>query len=201
MWCFPLVPPTQLPPFCNLYTWKFNFGWSIWDKSVILLGTIWGTRWELDGNWMGTKVWTHWQQKKTKKIKNPLAWVYTCHFLREGIEYKMTNKRKNQPTNPPPLAPSPTHFTTSDCTVANNAIRMPYVPYYSYWFATSSCTSSGSCQQSGTERDQVDPGWYYYTTFESTVSTLYTPSILVDPAPTHTSHLALCRCLLTSNAL
>ncbi len=50
LWCFPLV----------------NFGWSIWHKSVILLGTFWGTRWELDGNWMGTKVWTHWKQKKTK---------------------------------------------------------------------------------------------------------------------------------------
>jgi hypothetical protein len=30
----------------------------------------------------------------------------------------------------------------------------------------------------------------------STVSTVYTPSILVDPAPTHTSHLAFYRCLL-----
>lgn len=36
---------------------------------------------------------------------------------------------------------------------------------------------------------------------ESSVSAVYTPSILVDPAPTHTSHLALYRCLLTSNVL
>ncbi len=35
----------------------------------------------------------------------------------------------------------------------------------------------------------------------STVSTVYTPSILVDPAPTHACHLALYRCLLTSKAL
>jgi hypothetical protein len=27
-----------------------NFGQSIWDKSVVLLGTSWGTHWELDGN-------------------------------------------------------------------------------------------------------------------------------------------------------
>ncbi len=35
----------------------------------------------------------------------------------------------------------------------------------------------------------------------STVSTVYTPSILVDPPPTHASHLAHYPCLLTSNAL
>jgi hypothetical protein len=50
-----------------IYIWKFNFGQSIWDKNVVLLGKFWGTHQELDksfGNLMGT----HWeQQKKSKK--------------------------------------------------------------------------------------------------------------------------------------
>jgi hypothetical protein len=42
-----VFPP--IPPFI-IYIYKFNFGLSIWDKSVALLGTYWGTHWELDGN-------------------------------------------------------------------------------------------------------------------------------------------------------
>ncbi len=38
-------------PLAQLYRMKEdNFGQSIWDKSVVLLGTSWGTHWELDGN-------------------------------------------------------------------------------------------------------------------------------------------------------
>ncbi len=38
----------------NLYTWELNFGQTIWDKREVLLGTIWGTPWEL-----GEPPWEH----------------------------------------------------------------------------------------------------------------------------------------------
>jgi hypothetical protein len=37
-------------PFYNLYTWKFDLGQNIWNKSVVILGTYWQTHWELDRN-------------------------------------------------------------------------------------------------------------------------------------------------------
>jgi hypothetical protein len=43
----------------SLYMWKFNFGQSIWDNSVVLLGTSWATQWELGkpfDNFMGTHL-------------------------------------------------------------------------------------------------------------------------------------------------
>ncbi len=46
-----MLPCLQIPHFIIImYIYKFNFGLSIWDKSVVLLGTYWGTHWELDGN-------------------------------------------------------------------------------------------------------------------------------------------------------
>jgi hypothetical protein len=42
---------------------EFNFGQSIWDKSVVLLETSWGTLCDLDGNLMGT----HKEQQKNKR--------------------------------------------------------------------------------------------------------------------------------------
>ncbi len=56
--CYPIYAITPNPknrntqvfpfglPLYSLYTWKFNFGQSICDKSVVLLGTPWGTHWE-----------------------------------------------------------------------------------------------------------------------------------------------------------
>ncbi len=98
--------------------------WFYWEHFGEHVENLMGTGWEPKFGHIGNR-------RKQRINKNPMAWAYICHFLWEGIEYKVTNKKKNQPTNPPPLGPSPTHFTTSDCTVANNAIRMPYVAYYS----------------------------------------------------------------------
>jgi len=63
--CLPLV---QL---CSLYTRKFNFGQSIWDKKCgaigNILGNTLGTICKLDWN----TVRTHCEQKKLKKFPSP----------------------------------------------------------------------------------------------------------------------------------
>jgi len=52
-------------PLHNIYTWKFNFGRSIWDKNAVLLETAW----ECDGNLLAT----YWEQEK-KSLKIIKIW-------------------------------------------------------------------------------------------------------------------------------
>ncbi len=103
----PLTNPGHPSPPYGLYIWKFNFGHSIPDKSVVLLGTSWRTPWweplgnsmathwrrkqkgkkvwwywehlgeHIDGNPLGTQLATHWSKKKSKKEKNVMLLLGT----------------------------------------------------------------------------------------------------------------------------
>jgi hypothetical protein len=62
-----VLPITHL---FNLYTWELNFGQTIWDKSEVLFGNIWGTTWELMElfqNLMGTHKEHYENNTKAKK--------------------------------------------------------------------------------------------------------------------------------------
>jgi hypothetical protein len=48
----------------SLYAWELNFGQIIGDETQVLLGTSWGTTWELE-----KPLRTPWEQEK--KQKNP----------------------------------------------------------------------------------------------------------------------------------
>ncbi len=50
-----------------IYIGKFNFGESIWDKSVVLLGTSWGTWWEHIGNRKINSKIQHFPKPKRKR--------------------------------------------------------------------------------------------------------------------------------------
>jgi hypothetical protein len=54
---------------CSLYLWKFNFGQSKWDKSVVLLETYWEEFWELGGNPLQT-----WQENSVEQTE--LFWLH-----------------------------------------------------------------------------------------------------------------------------
>ncbi len=73
MLLLPLTTPGRPFPPYGLFIWKFKFGHSITDKSVVLLGTSWRTPW-----WepLGNSMATHW----SKKQKGKKVWCYWEHL-------------------------------------------------------------------------------------------------------------------------
>jgi len=82
LWTPPCTIKKQMcSPIAHLFSLcisELNFGQTIWEKSVVLLGISWGTTWGLEepfGNLMGT----HWEQGKNQK--NPSSTLPPQQFL------------------------------------------------------------------------------------------------------------------------
>jgi hypothetical protein len=67
----------------SIYTWKLNFGQTVWDKSEVLLGTFWGTTWKPGApcaNPMETHRKPDGNKERKQKIPSPSLCAWNFYF-------------------------------------------------------------------------------------------------------------------------